>query len=131
MLQVGQQQESVVRVLRWVGAGLSIDMAHFQRLANRKEPVQRSRMAYPPNRVRQQQRSRQTQARNKAIFREAKKRRADTGESWTGIATAIAATDLARAGQRGRVNSATVRRIITAMLSCERENIRPNREGRW
>jgi hypothetical protein len=127
MLQVGRQQESVVRVLRWAPAGLTIDMTHIQRLANRKEPVQRSRKAYRPDRTKQQEQSRMTEARNKAILREAKKRRAETRESWTTIATAIAATDLSKTGDRRPVSATTVRRIITEMVRRERFSLNGQR----
>ena len=53
-------------------------------------------------------------ARHEAIFREAKRRRRGaTEDSWTAIATAIAATDLAKAEQGRRLSAATVRRIVT------------------
>ena len=65
-----------------------------------------------------------TEARNNAILREAKKRRAATRESWTTIATAIAATDLSKTGDRRPVGATTVRRIITEMVRRERGNSR-------
>ena len=73
MLQVGRQFDSVIRILRWAGAGLSIDMSHIRRLANRKESAQRVRRAYPADRTQQQTRSRETQTRNQAIFRRGEK----------------------------------------------------------
>jgi hypothetical protein len=130
LLRVGQQQESVVRILRWNAARLSIDAAHIRRLANRKGAAQRSRTDYTPDRTRQKERSCQTWTRNKRILLEAKKRRAAGGGSWTAIANAIAATKLARTGNRRQTSAATVRRIITEMLRRERENTRSNRKNR-
>ena len=130
MLQVGRQFDSVIRVLRWAGPGLSIDMSHIRRLANRKGSVQRLRRVCPADRTQQQTRSRETQARNHAIFTEAKKQHSARGASWTAIADAIAATDLAKAGQRRRVSAGTVRRIIAEMRRCERENFRSKHKER-
>jgi hypothetical protein len=126
MLHVGRQQESVTRVLRWIEGRLSMDMEHVRRLAGRKESAHGSKVYYLPDCTKRQARSRQTLARNQAIFREAKKRRVGTGESWTHIAHALAAMDLSKVGDR-RVGAATMRRIITEMSRRERENSRSGR----
>lgn len=130
MLHVGQQQESVVRVLLWVGVGLSIDKKHIQRLANRKDAVSWSHVSRPPDRTMRHKRRRSTGARHEAIFREAKSRHATHQGSWTAIATAIAATDLAKAEQGRRVSAATIRRIVTEKRRSERESSRSNRKSR-
>ena len=130
LLSVGQQAKGVARILCWTGTRLSIDMAQIRRLANRKELPQRSRSTYLPDRTMQQERSRKTRIRHEAIFREAKKRHAEGGRSWTAIADAIAATDLSMADRGVRLSAATVRRIITEMRRCERESSRSNRKRR-
>jgi hypothetical protein len=130
LLRVGGQQERVAHVLCWTGTSLTIVKEHLKRLANRKELVQPSRKVRLPDRTRQEERSRRTQARDEAIFREAQKQRAAGGGSWTAIATKISASDLARPGQRQRVSAGTVRRIIAERLRCERENFRSNRTKR-
>jgi hypothetical protein len=124
VLRVGRQRENAIRILHWIDNRAFLDVAHIRRLARRKDGGQASGAHYLPDRSRQRARTRQTQARNKAIFREAKKRRATTSESWTAIATALAATDLARAGDRRAVSADRLRRIITEMLRRERENSR-------
>ena len=123
-LQVGRQRENLVRILRWIDNRAFVDVAHIRRLARRKDGGQASGAHYLPDRSRQRARTRQTQARNEAIFRDAKKRRANTSESWTAIATAIAATDLARDVDSRAVSAGRLRRIIAEMLRCERENSR-------
>ena len=75
MFNVGRQQESLARVLRWIGGRLSVDMDHIRRLANRKESGRGSRNKYVPDRTRQLKRSLKRQSRNEAIFREAKRQR--------------------------------------------------------
>lgn len=122
LLAIGQQHEPLIRLLQWFESGLAFDSRHIQRLANRKEPAQIAlSAAYQPDRTLQKARSRRRRGRDEAIFREAKKRHADTGGSWLTIATAIAATDLAKDGQGRRLRPATVRRIIAEMQNRERE----------
>ena len=131
MLQVGRQQESVVRILRWID----------DRAVRRHGPYSASRQpqgagtavggtipagpqqAAGAGRARRRLETKQSCERRK-------KRRADTGESWTTIATAIAATDFPKTGDRRAVSAATVRRIITEMLRRERENSRSKRKER-
>jgi len=124
-LEVGKHSAEVAHVLRWSANGLALDMAHVRRLANRKERRQPQRA----NRSPQQERSQQTQARNEAIFREARKIRDASGRSWTTIAEEIAATGLPNGG-RLRVVAPTVRRILTEMLRIERKDPRSNRKSR-
>ena len=129
-IRVGRQRESVVRILRWTGDGATVDVAHIRRIASRKEKAETTRVEYLSDRSRQTARSRQTQIRNETIFREAKKRRADTSESWSAIAGAMAATRWVRAGEHRAVSAGTVRRIIVDMLRRERENLRSKRKPR-
>jgi hypothetical protein len=129
LLRVGRQHDRVVRVLRWTDRGLSVDKSHIRRLVNRKES-QHMRAARLPEVGRQEQRSRETQARDEAIFRDAKGRHAAGGGSWTAIANAIAVTDLSKIGLRRRIGAPTVRRIIAKMLRREGEKFRSNRKER-
>ena len=129
LLRVGRQHDRVVRVLRWTDRGLSVDKSHIRRLVNRKES-QHMRAARLPELSRQEQRSRETQARDEAIFRDAKGRHAAGGGSWTAIANAIAVTDLSKIGLRRRIGAPTVRRIIAKMLRREGEKFRSNRKER-
>jgi hypothetical protein len=124
VLRVGGEQESLIRMLRWVDGGLTMDMGHVRRFARRKDRSLALPAPRLSNRIRQKERSRRTKDRNGSIFREAKKRRAATSESWSAIAATIAATALARAADRRPVSAPTVRRIITDMLRLERENSR-------
>ena len=130
MLHVGQQHVSVVSVLRWSGVGLSIDKERIQRLANRKDAASWSRVSRPPDRTMRHKRARNTRARHEAIFREAKRRYAAQKDTWTAIATAIAATDLAKAEQGRRISAATIRRIVTLKRRRECESFRSNRKSR-
>ena len=120
VLRVGRQQESVAQVVSWIGAGLWIDKVHIQRLANRKGAITPSGALRAPGHSPRQERARRTRARHDAIIREAKKRHANRQGNWTPIATAIAATDLAKAEQGRRLSAATIRRIITQMRRRER-----------
>lgn len=130
-LVVGQQQELLIRVLRWSASGLSINLEHVQRLANRKEHAHAvTNTSYQPDRTRQKARSRQKRKRDAEIFREAKRLRAASGGSWTLIASEIAATALAGSGQEKRLTAGTVRRIITDMHKLEREFSHSKRKSR-
>ena len=129
-VRVGRQREGVIRILHWIDDRAFVDAAHVRRLANRKDWAQASRTRYLPDRSSQRARTRQTQVRNETIFREAKKRRTATFESWSAIAIAIAATGLAGAADRRAVSAGTVRRIIADMLRREGENSRPKRKPR-
>jgi hypothetical protein len=120
VLRVGRQQESIAQVMNWIGDRLSIDRAHIRRLANRKGAVTQSGVQRAPDFTLRQERARRTRARYDAIFREAKKRHANRQGNWTAIAAAIAATDLAKAGQGRRLSPATIRRIVTQMRRRER-----------
>ena len=130
MLQVGGEQEFAGPCLcSGSGTGLSIDRPHVQRLASRKEADQ-----IAPSRCTGSDDAAEAGAQHtgeaRGDLREAKKRHAAGEGSWTAIATAIAATDLASAEQGRRLSAATVRRIITEMRRREREYFRSNRKSR-
>jgi hypothetical protein len=127
-LEVGQHSVEVARVLRWSAHGLALEVDHVRRLANRKERHLPRPPSQRPDPNPQQERSQQTQARNEAIFRDARKMRDASGCSWTAIAQQIAA-GLPKGGRR-RVGAPTVRRIITEMLRIEREDARSIRKAR-
>jgi hypothetical protein len=129
-LWVGQQSESLIAVLSWTGDRLSVDMGLVRRLANRKEPPSAPKAARQSDRTRQQMRTRETQIRNTAIFQEANKRRSATASTWSTIANAIAATELAKTDRGTLLSAATVRRIITEARKRERKNSRSDRNMR-
>jgi hypothetical protein len=127
-LWVGQHHESLVDTLSWTGDRLLVDMAFVRRLAHRKEPPLRLKAARESDRTRQRARAREKQTRNEAIFREATSRRSAKAGSWSAIASAIAATELAETDRGARLSAATVRRIITEARRRERENFRSDRK---
>jgi hypothetical protein len=129
-LRVGQQLEDLISALSWTGTRLSVDMNHARRLAHRKEPARESKATRESDRTRQRARAHETQTRNEAIFREAKKQRSAKAASWSAIANAIAATELAKTDRGSRLSAATVRRLITEARRRERENFRSNRKTR-
>jgi hypothetical protein len=117
-LRVGQHSLPLVDVFRCESGGFTIDKKRVRQLANRKISERQSARS---DRTRQQQRSRAMVSRNRAIFREAKRRRSSNDESWSRVSEAIARMDLAKSSSGRRLSAASVRRIISRQLRVERE----------
>ena len=117
-LRVGQHSLPLVEVLSWDSDGFAIDKKRVRQLAGRKISERGSARS---DRTRQQQRSRATASRDRAIFREAKRRRASNGESWSNVSAAIARMELAKSSSGRRLSAASVRRIISHQLRAERK----------
>jgi hypothetical protein len=117
-LRVGRQAVLLVDVLSWDGEDLAIDKTRLRQLAGRKIATPRSTKS---DRSRQQQRTRTTALRNRAILREANRLRTSNGESWPTIATAIARTNLAKASSGRPLSPDTVRRIVAELQKNERK----------
>jgi hypothetical protein len=118
MLRVGQHSLPLVDVLSWGRNGFTIDKKRVRQLAGRKISERRSARS---DRTRQQQRSRATASRNRAIILEAKRRRASSGGSWPSVSAAIARMELAKSSSGRRLSAASVRRIIYHQLRAERK----------
>jgi hypothetical protein len=108
----------LVDVLSWDHNGFAIDKKRVRQLAGRKISERGSARS---DRTQQQQRSRATAVRNRAIFLEAKRRRAPNGESWSDVSKLIARMEFAKSSSGRRLSAASVRRIITHRLRAERE----------
>ena len=117
-LRVGQHSLPLVEVLKWDGDGFAIDKKRVRQLAGRKISERRSARS---DRTRQQQRSRATALRDRAIFLEAKRRCALNGESWSNVSEAIARMELAKSSSGRRLSAASVRRILSHQLRAERK----------
>jgi hypothetical protein len=117
-LRVGQRSLPLVDVLSWNSEGFAIDKKRVRQFAGRKLS---GRGSAKSDRTRQQQRSRATAARNRAIFLEAKRRRASSGENWSNVSEAIARMQLAKSSSGRRLSGASVRRIIYRQLRVERK----------
>ena len=117
-LRVGQHSLPLVDILSWDRRGFAIDKKRVRQLAGRKISEGVSTRS---DRTRQQQRSRVTASRNRAVFLEAKRRRASNGESWSNVSEAIARMELAKSSSGRRLSAASVRRIISHQLRAERE----------
>jgi len=117
-LRVGQHSLPLINVLSWDSDGFAIDKKRVRQLAGRKISGRGSARS---NRTRQQQRSRARASRNRAIFREAKRRRVSNGECWSNVSEAIARMELARSSSGRQLSAASVRRIIHHQLRAERK----------
>lgn len=123
-LIVGSQRVPLTRAIVWSGKTIEIDRRLVTRLADRKGKLGSRSSGYQPDRSRQRQRTRARQARDRAIYREARRLREDES-SWTAVSKLIAASPLAAGLSWSRV-----RRIISAEQKREREFSRANREER-
>jgi hypothetical protein len=110
-IQVGRQQESVVRLLRWKGAGMVIDKILLRRLANRKEPTGGGQRLPSPAGPSQEWLLRKAQ-RNREILRQADKLK-DEGLNWTQIAARIAQMPFIRDTADSFIDPSTIRRILS------------------
>ena len=117
-LRVGRHSIPLVEVLSWDSNGIAIDKNRLRQIASRKFSERGSARS---DRTRQQQRSRAMASRDRDIFREAKRRQASNGETWSNVSAAIARMELAKSSSGRRLSAASVRRIISHQLRAERE----------
>ena len=117
-VRIGTQSLPLVEVLSCDGDTFAIDTKRIHQLAHRKLA---SGVSARSDRNRQRKRSREITARNRAIFHEAKRQRAASGESWSRISALLSATSLAITSTGRRPSAARVRRIISDLLRTERE----------
>jgi hypothetical protein len=121
MLVVGEEREHMARVLQWIEVDLVLDGKLVQRLADRKAVSVTERRQRPSDRSVQSARKKATNQRDLAIFREAKKRHAAGGVTWTQVAEEIAESELA-----GDLSAGSIRRIVTKHRGIERKKSRSN-----
>jgi len=117
-IRIGRQSLPLVEVLSCDRETFAIDKKRIYQLAHRKLASETSSRS---DRSRQQRRSREIIARNRAIFHEAKRQREATGESWSRIAATLAIWPLALTNTGRKLSAARVRRIISDLLRLERE----------
>ncbi len=120
-ITVGDQREPVLHVLSMESSGLIADRAFIRQLANRK--ARTKRVEGVPDRTRQQARKRKTQARNAAIYREAKRLKTAKND-WSAVARSIEGTPLAQGLSSGRI-----RKIVSERRSAERKKSRANHKS--
>ena len=125
MLCVGQQRETLAAALIWTPVGLAIDIALCRRLVDRKQAQTSAGRSPASDRTWQRTKARETRVRDAAIFREAKRRRAESKAPWKDIAQQIETLKLADG-----ISAARIRRIIAGGRKIEREKSRSIRKTR-
>jgi hypothetical protein len=112
-LVAGQQRERLTQIFEWSESGRHLDLKIIRRLLNRKQQAKKS-ARYQTDRTKQKTKSQRTISENRRIFKEAKRLKADTGESWTAISEMIVEMPFlnVRKGRCGPLSAGRVRRII-------------------
>ena len=126
MLRVRGEQEPLVHALLWDSVGLVDRQGPYSTAGKSQRCRVTTRASRPPDRSIRHDGVRRTGARHRAIFTEAKNRRAAGEGSWTTIAAAIAQTNLAWQGMAVPSQRPVFGASVSEMRRRERKSFRSN-----